>query len=390
MKIYQKYIISHILKVMLIVTLIFYSISFFIYWLKFLHILGGRHLSFVLWSKAMLFRLPEIFFYITPISLFISSVITYSNLIEEKEIIVFESSGVSRLKLAYPAIYIGFFFTISGFLLSFNVNPDLYRKFIQVKYDVLNSVYLEFQEKLFYHPSKDLTVYFDKKNSEEFFEGALIHDKRNQDNIITIFAEEAIKLKDDYKDERIFLLKRGIFEFENDSGKFSTLSFEKFLINLSDYTKLRKKSGMKRYGYNIKDLLFPQEELSEAKKNIFRAEAHQRIIWSMFNFIFVMIAATIIISTQFDTYHKFFYMFFATALIFSTIIVFLIAKNIAIYNGVIFFMYVPGIAVLAFCYFILYIGKNIRITEYLYYMKRFLYKNFYIKYLLRKKNYKSK
>lgn len=377
MKIYQKYIIKHILKIMFLIILMLCCLSLFIYWIKFVHMLKGRDLAFSLWIKAMVFILPEILFYITPLALFIASVLTYVHLIDQKELIIFESSGVSRLKLVYPAMMVGVFFTLLGFLLSFYIAPKSYQKFLDAKYNIINSVYLDFKEKLFYTLSQDVTIYFEKKNSDRSFNGLIFHNKSNKDNMVTIFSEKATKIKEDYKSERVFLLENGILESENLLGEVSLLEFDKFVINVSNYVNVTKVK--KHHSYYINELLFPKG-VSEAKKKLFIAEGHNNIVWSIFNFLLLLVGVTVIVSSQFDPYGKFFNMLVSAISIFIIISFFIGAKDVAIsHSNMVFLMYLPTTVMLFFCYYILYVEKNIRITEYVFYTKQLLYKFLYKK-----------
>ena len=75
-----------------------------------------------LW-KMFLLILPKLLLFGAPISLFTATLMTYQKFSRNNEITILKNSGLSRLKIASPALFIGLLFTIFSFYLSFYLIP---------------------------------------------------------------------------------------------------------------------------------------------------------------------------------------------------------------------------------------------------------------------------
>lgn len=84
--------------------------------------------------KYFLFRFPRIFMEMLPLSLLMSTLLTFGGLAKNNEITAFKSAGVSVFRLTTPLLLLAAFISLFSYFLVGGVVPTLYKESKRIKY----------------------------------------------------------------------------------------------------------------------------------------------------------------------------------------------------------------------------------------------------------------
>lgn len=84
--------------------------------------------SFASAATYFLFRLPKMFFELMPLSVLLSSLITFGGLSKNNEITAFKSTGISIYRLAVPVLIFGFVLSLFAFYMTGGLVPTLLKR----------------------------------------------------------------------------------------------------------------------------------------------------------------------------------------------------------------------------------------------------------------------
>jgi lipopolysaccharide export system permease protein len=230
---------------------------------------------------------------LVPVSLFIAIVFTYNKLLADSELTVMRAVGLSRWQLAQPALIVASGAMIFCYFLSLYLMPLANRQFNDMRAflrDNYTSVLL--QEEVFNTPVDGLTIFVRERDSTGNLRGILVHDNRLPDNPITMMAEQGKLLQGERGPQ--FYLEQGIRQ-ERRQGRVSWLNFDNYTLDVSFYT------GIARARDRDEDEKYLGELLSESNDNPqSRAEAHQRIVWPLYNIALALFALAVLLNGEFS------------------------------------------------------------------------------------------
>jgi lipopolysaccharide export system permease protein len=292
MKLYSRYIFLYLAKVFLLIvftlTTIIVIVQFLTFINQYLKINLGLHniITFILLQST------SIFYYVFPIALIATVLYVYYSLSIDSEIIVLETSGVSKYDISSPAIKFAIVITLISYLITMFVEPLSKRKLHNHKNTLINSSMISsiLEEKSFNRITKDVTLYIDKQEKNNSFKGVAIYDKRGTEKEITIFAERAEILN---KDEKIiFVLYNGSRQDTNQDSLrtlyFYNLSFpiEKIASN---------KQGNDSNESTILDLLFAKKRDLKSSVRL-KKELNNKLSYPLLNLALSTIALAALFS----------------------------------------------------------------------------------------------
>ena len=201
---------------------------------------------------------------------------TYQKLKGESELLIIETFGLSKLFLMVPAMLFGVIIALFLLLIEVYLSPSNYKTFKSFQSDLRNNFVMSTLEAgSFHNPIKGLTVYIDKASKNGVVENILIHDTRNKEVENTILAKEGIITNFENKTKVIvFDGTRYVFNYKN--KKTTLLNFSKYEFQIISERKetVRFKQVEER---SMKELFYPNIEISKKIKNEFLAEAHKRL-----------------------------------------------------------------------------------------------------------------
>lgn len=295
---YNKYIIRHLVHSTLLITFSLTSIVWLTQALRFIDFIVNQGISVTLFLQLTLLLVPSLLMMILPPALFCAVLFTYNKLKMDSELIVMQAVGLSRWRLAMPALQVGAVVMLIGYFIAFWLQPVSYGKFKDMQNFLRNSyVSLLLQEGVFSTPVNGLTVFIRDRDKEGILHGILVHDNRVPDDQVTMMAEQA-QLVETPQGPR-FLLTNGNRQEVSD-GKLSFLTFDNYTMDLSFYTKSMGARYPDTQEMFVHELLTNDPGVSEGENRKRYAEGQQRIIWPSYNITLTLIAMAVMLSGQFN------------------------------------------------------------------------------------------
>lgn len=293
---YVKHIIVNLFvpfsSVMLVLTMVLLQL----YSLKYINYVVSNGLDLLGFLKFLLLSVPSILSFIIPLSLFISICYGYNRLINEKEIIVFEASGLSKRDLIKPALI--FALMVISFLIIVNfILAPISSEILNSKKNELKNNYFSgfFQEGVFNHPTQNVTIYVDKHENGSF-KGVMIYDARNI-KPTTIIAKSAKAITSLDKAPYFELVNGNRQQISQDKG-LEVLYFDDFLVDFEIYQNRDSVKQKPINSYFLHELFFPNDQESVTKKNLMRIEAFHQVIWLVMTVILAFVASSFMLSGQ--------------------------------------------------------------------------------------------
>ncbi len=280
MKLIEKYFLKQLAANCSLLFLLILSIFSLSKSVQLIDLSINRGLPFIFFIKLIGLSLPAIVPIVLPVIFCLSINFTYSRMKNDSELIIFESSGTSILRLAKPVIYFGLFLSILSFSFTWGIAPSSNKTFKLLLYSIKNDYSSSLlEEGSFNNIGSDYTIYVKERDSLGNLNNIFIHDTRNKDKPSTLIANKGSLLKSDYGTK--ILLENGTQHFySNLDKKLSVLYFEKYLLNIIDNSNnnypFKWKTPSER---NFHELKNPDLENGDDRNNLqaFRSEIVQRI-----------------------------------------------------------------------------------------------------------------
>ncbi len=123
-----RYIFCEYFKVFLLTAISLALVVFSIDTLETMRTIYKYHPTFASATTYFLFRLPKMFFELMPLSVLLSSLITFGGLSKNNEITAFKSAGISIYRLATPILIFGFVLSLFAFYMTGGLVPALLKR----------------------------------------------------------------------------------------------------------------------------------------------------------------------------------------------------------------------------------------------------------------------
>jgi lipopolysaccharide export system permease protein len=228
-----RYVLRQSLMVALSVAVVFSAAVWLLQSLRLIDLIVNRGLSVSLFLYLALLILPRFIDVVLPIAVFTSVLFVYCKLIAESELVVMRASGMSQWALAKPALLVGLAGTVTLYALSLYFLPTANRAFKDLQFEIRNKfASVLIQEGVFNTLSDNLMIYVKGRDSNGDLTNLLIQDSNDPDKPVTILAERGAVV-DTPDGPRIVLDNGTRQQYERDTGKLSSLTFDKYTLDLS-------------------------------------------------------------------------------------------------------------------------------------------------------------
>jgi lipopolysaccharide export system permease protein len=270
--------------------------------LQFLQFIVNKGLSIAAWLKLTLLLLPSFLLTILPAALFFVTLFIYNKLTTDRELVVVQAAGVSRMRLAVPAMIAAAAVTTVGYALSLFVVPGSVKAFKEVQWVLRKDVsQLLLREGTFNQLAKGLTVYVRGRGRTGELLGVLVHDMRRKDRTETLMAERGV-ISSGGAGPRIELTNGNRQELVRGTAKLSVLYFDTHTFELGGIeanTPDRYEDNRERSTYALLTAS-AGEGTSERSATRMRAEGHQRLVGPFTAFGYALVALAFLLTGAFD------------------------------------------------------------------------------------------
>lgn len=300
MQIYNRYIVINLLMPVLVITMTLTGIAWLTQSLRFIDLIVNRGLDVSTFLYVSALQIPFLLLIILPVAFFTSVLFVYNRLMNDSELIVLKSGGLSRLALAKPALMVAVLMVVVGYIVSLYLLPASYREFKDTQAFIRdNYASVLLQEGVFSSPSKNMTVYIEARKPNGMLQGIMVYDSRDTDAPRTYMAQEG-RLVATESGPRFEMINGTIQNGSVENNDLVMLDFESYPLDLSVYTqdtRSRQREPEERY---LAELFLPEEEVSETFRNRLLAEGHHRIAWPLLNIVMTLVSLSILFTGQFN------------------------------------------------------------------------------------------
>lgn len=272
MKIIDRYILRELFIAFLLSISILLSAFFTQQMLMLSRIAADTGVSFLALIRFAPFIIPFFLVLAIPLSVLISSTVTFSRLATDSELTAMRSAGISVYRMLLPVII----FSIAAFLLtllSSNILQPIAKKYIKLQsYEILKSQKNLGLEEGVFNNLFNLLVYVQKIKGSGILEKVLISERsRNESKIIT--AQRGSILNDPSTQNLFLKLEDGNIHFESGNrSNYQIATFSTYFIRLETAKSIESIRLVKEvWGMSAEELNKRLEELKgEGKWREFR------------------------------------------------------------------------------------------------------------------------
>ena len=301
---YQRYIFRHLLFVLGMTLLGLTAVLWLMQTLRLVDFIVNQGIPVGLFLKLSFLLLPSMIMMVMPVAVSITIVFLYHRLRSDSELVVLQSSGLSKRQLATPGLYIALLASLVAYLISTVILPLSTKEFRDMQFFLRNNyVSVLLQDGVFSTPVSGLTVYVRERIDDETFRGVMVHDNRDPKAPVTMMAQKA-DLEATAEGPQFLLYNGNRQELRN--GALSFLQFDRYVLDIGVYTRgieARKKDTEEQ---SIGELLGSQASdysTAEAYKRAL-ADGHQRLIWPALPVSLALAVLGLMLSGEFNRRHQ--------------------------------------------------------------------------------------
>lgn len=296
---YGQYIFKSLLGPLLLITFSLTSIAWLTQALRFVDFIINRGVSMSTFVTLTVLMVPSLLLFILPVSLFCAVLYTYHKLQGDSELVVMNGVGLSRWQLAKPAILLAAGCCLFAYLTSLYLAPVAYRQFKDMQTFLRdNYASLLLQEGVFNNPVEGLTVFIRDRDRDGTLHGIFVHDERQKTQSTTMMAEVG-QLVQSPSGPRFILVRGNRQEINKQTGALSLLNFDRYVLDISFYTKKAEERTRTEEELFIHELFDDAHNESE-RIGEFHAEGHHRLTWPFLNVTMTLIAMSFLLSGEFN------------------------------------------------------------------------------------------
>ena len=246
--------------------------------LRFIDMIVNRGLPLATFIYLTVLLLPTWLSIVMPIAGFASVLFIYNRMINDREIIILISSGVSPMRLARPAILVSGLIMIFCYVMTLYLIPLSYRTFKELQFQIRhNYTDVLLREGVFNNIGKDITVFVRKRNSEGQLVGIIVNDERDPNQKITLMAQSGALIVSE-KGPRVFMKKGNRQSRNNKTGQIGLLYFDRYTVDLGGIKSIAQRSSRDQNELFLSELLNPDKlKVNNKKFNQYIAEGHYRL-----------------------------------------------------------------------------------------------------------------
>lgn len=269
--------------------------------LRFVEMIVSRGMSVGLFLELTLTLLPSFLGILIPIALFFAVLFTYNKMVNDRELVVMRTAGISQWGLARPALLLAGLVSVLCYVISLWLMPVSFKAFKELEFAIRNTYSAAIlQEGSFNTVTDSVTVYVRERVGEEELRGILVQDSREPGKAVTMMAERGAMVRTDGV-PRIVMFNGNRQELVRETGEVSMIFFDRWSFSidwLSANDKDRWREPNERF---LDELLWPGDSPGEQYyADQFRAEGHNRLATPLYPIVFTLIALAALLSGQFD------------------------------------------------------------------------------------------
>ena len=295
----QLYILRQVAVATLFIVVTLTAIVWLARSTRFIKLILNRGLSLDVFLELTVLLIPSFLLITLPIALFLATLFVLTRMLNDRELLVLRSAGVSDLGLAAPVLAAGAAGLAFCYLISLWLLPVSFKNFRDLQDDVRNSFSVRLiQEGAFTSFGDKLTIYVRERVGDEVH-GLLVQDNRDPARAVTMIAERGTVTFSD-TGPRVLMGRGNRQERDRETGRLATLYFERYSFDLA-LAKPGRRLSIKPNERFLGDLLRPGHSPNDRRyRSRLIAEGHNRLISPIYALTLPVLALVIMLAGQFN------------------------------------------------------------------------------------------
>lgn len=301
MKLIERYLFRQLLVSTLWASVALAGVGILSQSLSGLELIVEQRQSAWVFAKVTLLALPKTLSLIVPLALFVASLITLNRLQAEQEIVVCYAGGVSRWRVAAPALRLAALVTLITLIANLWIQPlasrNMRAELNAARADLAAALV---REGRFTNPAEGLTVYAQEVERGGNLKNLFINHQEKSGQDVTYTAREG-RLTD-RNGSPVLVMRNGATQTFSPEGVLNYLSFEEYIFDLKPFMSMTTAPTTKASDRYMSELLHPhpQDQWGQTNRGVMLAEAHSRIVNPLYNLTFMAFAITAVLGGGFS------------------------------------------------------------------------------------------
>ncbi len=163
MRLYKSYLIKNLFKPFIISVTTLTAIIWSSRIVKFMDYVVQDGAEFLSFFKLTLYVLPSLILMILPLAMFLTTILTYNKLIENREIVILKNCGIKKLQLLSTLIILAIIITIFSYIINLYASYKSNLAIRKLRLEIQNNVSFSIIKDGVFSKFKNLIIYVDKK-----------------------------------------------------------------------------------------------------------------------------------------------------------------------------------------------------------------------------------
>jgi lipopolysaccharide export system permease protein len=187
-------------------------------------------------GRMILYLIPSFLVLTIPMAFLLAILLAFGRLSADNEIVVMKASGISLLQMMPPVIVCGILAVLLALGASTIGVPYCNSAFKELSAQVLKrNITATIREKIFWADIPGLVMYTDQYDEESHsLKGVIIHDGRNSERPMTIFARDGIVSGTAGNEALLLSLRNGSIHISDSDGLYRLVQFGEYNMTVGE------------------------------------------------------------------------------------------------------------------------------------------------------------
>lgn len=301
MKLIDRYLFRQLLGPTLLATVALSGVAVLSQSLSALDLIVHQGQSASVFLKITLLGVPSLISMILPVAIFVATLVALNRLHTEQEIVVCFAGGMSRWRVISPSLRLACLAALVCLIINLWIQPLCARamreELLRVRMDLAATLV---QEGKFTQPSKGLTVYARKVESQGRLRGLFVNQETSNGDSNTYNAEDGQIVQ--RNGVPVLIMRHGSRQSLTREGALNFLAFDENVFDLTPFVPAPEAVHYKTSDRYLHELFYPDLSQSWERKNRLQlyAEGHSRLAAPLYNLAMVCLALAAVLGGGFS------------------------------------------------------------------------------------------
>ncbi len=301
MRLIERYLFRQILGPTIFATLALSGVAVLTSSLSTLDILVSQRQSPLLFVEVTLLETAQIIALILPMAVFVAGLVALNRLHTEQEIVICFAGGMSRWRVASPAIRVAAIVAVLTLVMNLWVQPACFRELRRilesVRADIASTMIKPGQ---FTHPAPGLTVYAQSMTADGVIKNLFINEQTHHGSTLTLMAAEGRIAK--RNGDPVLVLGAGSDQELSKTGVLNYGSWNEYDYDLRPFLTIEGQVRYHQTDRYLHELFYPdlRQKWEQENRKALIAEGHSRLASPLYNLAFSALALAAVLGGAFS------------------------------------------------------------------------------------------